>query len=125
MNAMLPFLAAYAAPQTLAPQLASSRSADMTSLFGDSVLICTAEGFKWVSWEDVQTGKERPEPHSTYQCALCYKAGHDSKYIAAPQLVAEVCYGHAHYISYYHTDITMTSQLAGYRFRTRAPPRRA
>jgi len=69
-NALLPFFAFY---QNVGdpPSVASSATA---SIFGDKILICTGEGFAWVKWTDLFTGKIPFKQHKTYVCALCYIA---------------------------------------------------
>ena len=61
LNALLPFFATYELPQ----------EGDVPSIFGDKILLCTAEGFTWVSRSDLQK-QEHPQPHPDYECALCY-----------------------------------------------------
>lgn len=66
LNAFIPFFATYHAGNV-------SPETQEASLFGDKVLLCTAEGFKWVKIADMQNGKT---PRSHYQCPLCYLAAH-------------------------------------------------
>lgn len=122
MNVMLPFFAVYDVQQALASQSAESSSEEMSSLFGEKVLICTSDGFKWVSWKDLQNGKEQPKPHPQYQCALCYVAAHGIKSTVPAQEIAIVYHQSVQYISYYFSDVTTISQFAGRGFLTRAPP---
>jgi hypothetical protein len=83
INVMLPFYAVYNIPQ------ASAKEA--SSLFGDKILICTADGFKWFSWQDLQSGKEQPKPHSQFKCPVCYVAVHGVKH-TLPQSNIELGY---------------------------------
>lgn len=69
LHTLLPFYATYQMPT-------SSNAKQISSLFGDKVLLCTAEGFKLVSWKDLLSGTEHPKPHKQYQCPLCYVAAH-------------------------------------------------
>lgn len=78
LNAVLPFFAVYDVPTHQA------FAKEMSSLFGEKVLICTGEGFKWVKWEDLQSGKEKHNPDSHYKCPLCYLAAHGLKDIITP-----------------------------------------
>lgn len=70
MNVMLPFFAVYNISQAV-DQFESS--ALNTPLSDDKVLLCTGNGFKWVSLKDLLEGGEEPIKHHTqYDCALCY-----------------------------------------------------
>lgn len=122
MSVMLPFFAVYDVQQALASQPSELSSEEMSSLFGEKVLICTSDGFKWVSWEDLQNGKEQPKPHPQYQCALCYVAAHGAKHVASAHEIAIIYPQNIQYISYYFLDIATMSQFAGRGFLTRAPP---
>jgi len=64
--ALLPFFATY---NTTTPP------SGLASIFGEKVLICTADGFKWMKWADVQQNKNHFPP-SHYKCPLCYLAAH-------------------------------------------------
>lgn len=79
LHALLPFFALYQLPSHKA-----APSAAFSSLFGDTVLVCTAEGFRLVSWKDIQSGKTTITPHKQYQCPLCYVAAHGQGIQAAP-----------------------------------------
>jgi len=63
-SALLPFFAVH------------NPSNHLSSVFGERVLICTGDGFKWVNPADLQSGKEKPKPHSGDKCPLCYAARH-------------------------------------------------
>jgi hypothetical protein len=58
-------------------------SGHLSSVLGERILICSADGFKWVKLEDLQSGKEKPKPHSDDKCPLCYAARHEAKAVAA------------------------------------------
>ncbi len=73
LNVMLPFFAVYNVEH---PSLAK----EMASLFGEKILICTGDGFKWVKLADLESGKEKHNP-SHYKCPLCYIAAHAFKYL--------------------------------------------
>lgn len=79
LQALLPFFALYQTPR----HPAASPPA-LAALFGDTVLVCTADGFRFVSWKDIQSGKTTITPHKQYQCALCYVAAHGQGLHAAP-----------------------------------------
>lgn len=77
----LPFFAVYdTSGQALAKKPAS--------IFGETILICTGDGFKWVKWADLQSGKEKRHTPSHYKCALCYLHAHGMKDIALPDTAA-------------------------------------
>lgn len=79
LNAFLPFFAVYDTPK-LPP------AKEMSSLFGDKVLICTGDGFQWVTWEELQKQGSRHES-SRYKCGLCYLAAHGLKDLLTPASV--------------------------------------
>lgn len=64
---LLPFAAIYQVPLT-------QNTAKMASLFGDKVLLCTSDGFRLVSWDDIASGKFKQKEHKRYQCPLCQVA---------------------------------------------------
>lgn len=66
VHTLLPFYAVYQLPAQPA------NASRMAALFGEKVLICTADGFRWVRWEDLLSGKEKPKQHKQYQCPVCY-----------------------------------------------------
>ena len=69
VHTLLPFFAVYQLP-------AIPDAKNLTSLFGDKILLCSPGGFRFVSVKDLMSGKEHPQPHKQYQCALCYVAAH-------------------------------------------------
>ena len=73
-NVALPAFAASkkgAPPQTQT----ASQSASNTAAFFGKVLICTLEGYKWVSLEDLRTGNVPDTPHQGQNCPLCTANG--------------------------------------------------
>lgn len=72
----LPFHAVYAAP-------ISQTQAERSALLGDKLLLCTADGFKWVSWADLQEAEHEPAEHQNFECALCFAHSHFGKHIYA------------------------------------------
>lgn len=122
MSVTLPFYVGYTTPQAAAAQTEVSSSTDGTLPFGDEILICTADGFKWVSWQDLQSGKEQQEPHTQYECPLCYVSTHGAKYTVSAQTIAITYHQNVEHTSFYVPNITMMSQFTGRGFRTRAPP---
>lgn len=75
-NAILPFFALYNPPAT------HEGIQRLASVFGDKILLCTGDGFKWVKLADLQSGKENPKPYHGYECPLCYAASHGLKSMA-------------------------------------------
>ncbi len=96
LNVLLPFFAVYDVSNHQA--FAKEKS----SLFGEKVLICTGDGFKWVKWEDLQRDKEKHNPPSHYQCALCYVAAHGLKDVVTPDAItlASVATHNSRYVIY-------------------------
>ncbi len=115
LHAVLPFFALYQLPQTGGPAQASS-------VFGDKILICTAEGFQWVAWEDLQSGKVRPEPHPDYKCPLCYLAAHGSKSLVPATDAQAVAYAQAQFAYYSPPDSRTPDKGIAYQHAIRAPP---
>lgn len=67
MNAMLPFFASF---NTASAQAAEQT--ELSSLFGEKILICTATGFKWVTWAELQDEKQQPAQSDFYKCPVCF-----------------------------------------------------
>lgn len=115
LNAVMPFFAVYdvASHQAFAKEI--------SSLFGEKVLLCTADGFKWVKWEDLQSGKEKHNPASHHKCPLCYLAAHGVKNLITPSAIAlaSVESSASRYMVYDHrpADFCLQSPL-----HSRAPP---
>lgn len=66
-SAFLPFFANY--------DLSSHPEQKLSALFGDKILICTADGFKWVSTADIEKGNI-PKQHKDIKCPVCFIAAH-------------------------------------------------
>ncbi|MGE0754720.1 MAG: hypothetical protein AB7L92_06130 [Alphaproteobacteria bacterium] len=69
MQCILPFFAVYDI---------SAQAAGNTLAVNGKVLICSAEGFKWVSLSDLQDAPQQ-EHQSAYKCGVCYLAAHGTK----------------------------------------------
>lgn len=65
-SAVVPFFAVYELPQT------DSQQETLASLFGDKILICTENGFEWMSLADAQGGKLPHKRDSHLKCAMCF-----------------------------------------------------
>lgn len=74
MNALSPFFAVYS---TQSAQAAEQNA--LSAIFGEKTLICTPEGFKWVSWAELQDREHAPDPDKQFKCPLCYVAVYGTK----------------------------------------------
>lgn len=74
LSALLPFFAVYNLPQNI------TNDTNLTRFAGNSILICTENGFKLVTLDDLKNNKEHPKPHPKYRCPLCYLAAHGLKH---------------------------------------------
>lgn len=113
LHLLLPFFAAY--------QIPAAAQAQMTSPFGDKILLCTAEGFRWVKWEDLQSGKEKPQPHKQYRCPLCYTAAQGQGINPVPEglVLRDVSL----FTNVAHkTEIIFSRQIYWQKLRSRSPP---
>ena len=72
VNAVLPFVA-------ISPSAQHAKNPSYSLAFGEKILLCTGEGLKWVKLADLQSGKEKPKPHSGDQCPLCSAVRHSVK----------------------------------------------
>ncbi len=78
LHTLLPFYATYQSFQHL-------KNTD--TLFGDKILICAENGFRFISSEELKNGKvELPKPHRQYQCAICYVAAHGQGIVPLPSV---------------------------------------
>lgn len=123
MHVLLPFFAV--SHVTLANASADESPAlnELSSLFGEKILICTVNGYEWVTWEELQKGEQQPQPHPQYECALCHIAAKDLKHILA---VAPLDVGHALPISKAPAIVSYAAPVANNPFKanhpSRAPP---
>jgi len=64
-------LLSFFVPYSLSSAQASAEDS-LASLIGDKVLLCTLNGYKWVSLSELQAGESEPgtEPH--FKCPLCF-----------------------------------------------------
>jgi hypothetical protein len=46
------------------------------SLFGEKVLICTANGYEWKTWKEIAQEKNSAKPHDGVKCKLCHANCH-------------------------------------------------
>ena len=66
-NSLLSFFV----PYSLSSAQASAEDS-LASLIGDRVLICTVNGYKWVSLSELQGGEPAPETGLHFKCPLCF-----------------------------------------------------
>lgn len=113
LNVAMPFFAVYQVPQT--PQIGK-----LASVFGEKILICSGEGFKWVKLADLQSGKETPRPHANIKCPLCFIARHAQDMALLPVASLDLPpYSHGPTVAY---DVTPLTSRFTARLRARAPP---
>lgn len=82
LNALLPFYASYGLPASHA----QAGAVQTPSAFGDKILLCTVEGFKWVNLQDLASGKQIPKPHPDYKCPVCYALAHGIKQLTGQSI---------------------------------------
>jgi len=63
LNATVPFFAVN--------NFSSAQIQQAPAGFGDRILICTGNSFKWVKLADLRSGKEKPQNHSGIKCPHC------------------------------------------------------
>jgi hypothetical protein len=116
LHGVLPFFALYQLPVTH-----DVRS--IASLFGERLLICTSDGFKWVRTEDIFKDGQHPKPHPQYQCALCYVSAH-GQWLHPSMMAGYVAPQHLHILLtalYMHHDV-MLRDAEWRSLLTHAPP---
>lgn len=112
VGTLVPFFATY--------QIPSANAKHAASIFGEKILLCTSEGFRLVSWEDLQNGKEKHKPHQDYQCGACYVAGHGTGIkLDAPQAGAVSAQLAQHH---FHVSDGISAVEHWQKLRTRSPP---
>lgn len=114
-HTLTPFFAVY----NLSAVTAETKQ--LASLFGEKILICTGDGFKWVSLADLQNGKENPKPHPDYKCPLCYVASHGLKAVTGKAVAVLHDYGSAA-TPLFAYDSPFISSRPALSLHVRAPP---
>lgn len=111
----LPFHAVYAAPQYEA-------QASESALFGEKFLLCTSEGFKWVSWAELEESEHKPAEHQDYECGLCVAASMFGKTIAASgNLDSAPTFTHTLFYVFADDTLLISKQASGSNY-SRGPP---
>lgn len=117
-NIFLPFLAVYN------PSSAQAASpSEISSLLGEKILICSGNGFKWVTWDELeQEGPSDSEgPH--YECPLCYVSAHATKnFLPAAPVVFSPLFTERQKTGRTFFDVVEKGRFASYAYRSRAPP---
>ena len=131
LHMLLPFYAYYPSPIGQGrPDSLSQNQPPAAALFGNRVLICTADGFKLINLTDELSKAEQPasgrdpaKPHQPYQCPLCYVAAHG---LATPPVTMAALSLPSLFEASLVTALIDHDSLAGearwYRLRTRSPP---
>lgn len=112
-NALLPFFAVYQAP---------ANGAKLSAVFGEKMLLCTGDGFKLVSWDDLANGKEKSNPHKKFQCALCYVAAHGTGVAAMAPEVADQPAEIVQLAAFYSKEDSLPPERLWQSRHTRSPP---
>lgn len=120
VNVTLPFFAVYDVSAAVAT--AQAETEQNSTFFGDKILICTDDGFKFISVKELQEGHDQPKQHPQYECAMCYVAAHGTKHLMTTAEVAFVRYEHAQQVVYNISHDVTVSQFSSHSFQTRAPP---
>ena len=80
LQLLVPFYAVYGVSEAHA-----KAALENPEMFGDKVLICTRDGFQYVSWETLAEDEEtRNSQHRNLQCPTCYVQAKDM-HMDAPQ----------------------------------------
>jgi hypothetical protein len=130
LHMLLPFYAYYPSPIGQGrPNSLSQNQPPAAALFGNRVLICTADGFKLINLTEgtgeaeQSSGRDPSKPHKPYQCPLCYVAAHG---LATPPVTIAALSLPSLFDTPIVTALISHDSLAGearwYRLRTRSPP---
>ncbi len=112
-NAIVPFFAVYNLPT------GNAEANELSSVFGDKILICTDDGFKLVSLTDLKNGRELPKHSSKYECALCYVAHKNDKNFVVSDFA--INFVQPYWITY--KFLPKSDDLSGQSFDSTADPR--
>ncbi len=120
LNTFLPVWVAYASPDH---ELKNVNELSQTTFFEDKILICTTQGFKWVSLADLEEQNNTPSSQHRFKCPLCYLPVHTVD-TAIIQSQEPINYAHSlHLIQYVTSDSDTVHDDRFYRHRhNRAPP---
>lgn len=122
MNALLPFFAVYDIPKANAVEPSQQ---ELSSVFGEKILLCTADGFKWVSWDELQEQPPAQEHAPKYECALCYVAAQGVALQTVTPSISAIRHPLVRHVPYHTADASARSLCLAQHLKSRAPPRRA
>lgn len=121
VNILLPFAAVYNPSSAQAAQ-----KIEKSALFGEKILICTADGFKWVTWEELEQKQGKhpgPGEKQHYECPLCYIAAHATKdFLPATQVIFTYTITEKQQARLNFSDDVLQSRFSAYAYQSRAPP---
>ncbi len=116
VSILLPFAAVYNP---------SAAEAAQSSVFGDRILICTIDGFKWVSLDELdgeQEGHDRSDQRA-FECALCYISAYVTKdFMASAYEVVEQTSSSEQKLRFGFFRYARKGRSAAYAYQSRAPP---
>ena len=112
----MPFFAVYNLPDNTA------QASEITSIFGDNILICTDDGFRWVSLNDLRKGKEPSKHNSKYKCALCYVANNGTKHLGASDTATSVAPAYTAIYKFPPESALISREILKQTASPRAPP---
>lgn len=110
---LLPFFAVYSIP---------AESKQLSSVFGEKVLICTTEGFKFVTWQELADKNNLPKQHPDVKCPLCYFASHGTHYTPHNVVLALAYDAYATTLRYRQYNEILHSHSNNLNYQPRAPP---
>jgi hypothetical protein len=116
LQVLVPFFAVYGVS---ASQVQAALAAP--EIFGEKVLICTRDGFAYVSWQQLAEEEKKPQntKHSSLQCPSCYVQTHAMTIAADAPLWQEKALHRTHIVPH----VMRVPDAAGLpRPRVRAPP---
>lgn len=73
MNTLLPFFAVY--PLKVQESTGGFTSAKAPAP-GGKILICTSQGYKWITLKELEDEENKPGREKHYECALCFISAH-------------------------------------------------
>lgn len=98
---------------------------ELPSIFGNKILICTVEGLKWISWEDLSNDSEIPDKNKNFKCELCYLSSNSFKefLVSNNQLKLSSSFEKKYVHSFVLKDNHTKNSFKPSSYFTRAPPK--
>ena len=116
-SVLTPFFATYNTASA-----ATMDAKEMSSFFGDKVLICSSDGFKFVTWKELAEGKHHDE-NQQFKCPLCYVAVHGVKATPHANAIALATpLGNVSGKTFFREVDSPKASLLAYQRLSRAPP---